>query len=245
MAHADKRIEIINLNNRPAAEIRALLRPFLEDGEVIRGDGFQLILKASPKRLTTLSHLVEQLDRRLRNLTISVLQNSHKSAAQLNAEHFDSAAANRMHGISGDTRNLASQRDMQQLRVLEGRTAVIKTGQSRPIDSLRLNSSLYGQPNVISQQALREASTGFTVIPHLQNNNQVRIDLMPWSEQWRGNHQIDSRGMQTSITVKLGEWQEIGGLGNAGLSKRHGLNGLNYTTQDQQTRTLIKIDLAD
>ena len=77
-------IEIIPLNNRPASDLQGILTPLLERSERVIADSSSLIIKASPSRQKELKDLINQLDIRLSNLSISVIQTRIKTAEQLN-----------------------------------------------------------------------------------------------------------------------------------------------------------------
>lgn len=238
---------VIPLQNRPAAEIQNLLAPLLEADEGVSGDGFQLIVKASPARLESIRTLIRSLDTRLHNLIISVLQNSRKTAEQLNAEASISASSSgiQLHGLSANSRDIASKRNNQQIRTLEGQAAHIRIGQIRPVDNVTIYDSGYGYPSIGVNTQLHEASSGFAVIPRLQANNEVLLDIEPWSEHFLRNGAIARQQVQTSIRTRLGEWIEIGGIANTRQIQRHGFNGMNYATRDHESRILIKVELAD
>ena len=239
-------IEVITLQNRPATEIRTVLTPLLETGEVVSAESFNLIVKASPARVETIRTLIQRLDVRLHNLLISVLQSSHKSAEQLNAEAaiVASPATVRMRGMTGNTRDFDKQRNAQRLHTLEGQAAHIEVGQIRTVDDVTLYHSAYSYPAIAANPQWQQASSGFAVIPRLLGNNELAIDIAPWSERFLRNGAITSQQVQTSIRAKLGEWVEIGGIGQSD-SNQHGFNGLNYTTRDYASRILIKVELAD
>ncbi|MCQ8128717.1 type II and III secretion system protein [Methylomonas rivi] len=243
----DSVIEMIALRNRPAAEIQALLVPMLEANEVVSGDGFNLIVKASPQRLATFRGLIDQLDTRPHNLLISVMQNSHQSADQLNAEAAIqlSGQSIRMRGMSGDTRNLEQQRTTQQLRTLEGQAAHIQAGNSRPVENIGVYGNAYGYAGITSNTYMQEASTGFAVVPRLIGNDEVMVDIEPWSDRFTHNGAVETRNLRTSVRGRLGEWLEIGGVEEQRQTDRQGFNGLNYSTRNRNQGTLIKIDLAD
>lgn len=240
-------IEVISLQNRPAAEVQAVLAPFLEAGEVVSGNGFQLIVKASPARLESILPLIQRLDSRVHNLLVSVIQNSYKTAAQLNAEASISTSPSGigMHGLNADTRNIANKRHAQQLRTLEGQAAHIQIGQIRPIDNVMIYGSGYGYSGVDIHTRMQEASSGFAVIPRLQANNEVLLDITPWSERFLRNGAITGQQIQTSIKARLGEWIEIGGITHSQKTQRQGFSGMNYTTRNHESRILIKVELAD
>jgi type II secretory pathway component GspD/PulD (secretin) len=243
----DSVIEMIALHNRPAAEIQPLLAPMLEANEAVSGDGFNLIIKTSPQRLDTFRSLIDQLDSRLHNLLISVMQNSHQTADQLNAEAAIqlSRQSIRMRGMSGDTRNIDQQRTTQQLRTLEGQAAHIQAGNIRPVENFSFYGTPYGYSGITSNTYMQEASTGFAVVPRLIGNNEVMVDIEPWSDRFTNNGTLETRNLRTSIRGRLGEWLEIGGARDQRQTDRQGFNGLNYSTRNRNQGTLIKIDLAD
>lgn len=248
IAIADSAVmEIIALQNRPVADIQPLLTPLLEANEVATGEGFNLIIKASPERLADIRSLIKQLDTRLHNLNISVLQTSNKTADQLNAGATIAATPSsiRMHGMTGDTRDFDSRRTAQQLRTLEGQPAHIQVGQIRPVENVSIYNSGYGYPGVAVNTQWQEASTGFAVIPHLQANNEVIIDIAPWSDRFIHNNWMTTQSVQTSVRARLGEWIEIGSVGKQTESDKSGFNGFNYSTSKNELKILIKVDLAD
>lgn len=243
----DSVIEMIALQNRPASEIQPLLAPMLEADEAVSGDGFNLFIKSSPHRLQALRGLIGQLDTRLRNLIISVMQNSHQSAAQLNAEAAIrvSPRSIRMQGMAGDTRNLEQQTNTQQLRTLEGQAAHIQAGNVRPVESFNLYGNAYGYTGIAGNTQMQEASTGFAVVPRLAGNNEVVVDIEPWSGRFTHNGGVETRNLRTSLRARLGEWLEIGGIHEQQQTDRQRYNGLNYSTRNRNQSILIKIDLAD
>ena len=167
-AMADDRVmNIITLQNRPAAEIQPALTPLLDASDVVTGNGFDLIVKTTPERLQTILALIEQLDKRQHNLLISVIQNSHKTADELNAEAAMMISTDqiRMQGMSADTHNIGQERLTQQLRTLEGRAAHIQTGQQRPIEQITVYDSGYGFPGITTTTRMQEASSGFAAHP--------------------------------------------------------------------------------
>lgn len=248
-AWAEKNIiEVIRLQNRPAAEIQELLAPMLENGEVVTGNGFDLIVKSRPDRLESIRELTQQLDRRQHNLIISVLQNSHKSAAQLNAEASvqSSEKSIRMQGMIGDTRDIDSQRNLQQLRTLEGQAAHIQVGTIRPIENVTVYDAGYGYPGAISTTHMQEASSGFAAIPRLTNNQEIILDISPWSDRFLNRASLETQDIQSTIRAQLGEWVELGNVSQHQQSDRHNdFQGLNQSTRNQVNYTLIKVDLAD
>lgn len=240
-------IEVISLQNRSGFEMEALLTPLLETGDVVNADGFNLIVKSSPEQLDKIRKLIEKLDTRLHNLLISVQQTSHKTAEQLNAESSLAISTGqiRMQGIVADTRDLDSLNTKQQIRILEGQPAHIQFGQMRPITNVNVYNSGYGYPAVSHSTQLQEASTGFAVIPHLNGNNTVLLDIAPWSDRFLNNGGLVMQSVETTLNVPLGEWIEIGSKNDQQMANTHEFNGLNYNARNNDVRILIKVELLD
>ncbi len=240
-------MQVITLQNRPASEIQPLLTPLLEATDVVTGSGFDLIVKTTPERLESILALIDQLDGRQHNLLISVLQSSHKTAEQLNAEAAIAASSStiRMQGMGGDTRNIDNRHATQQLRTLEGRPAHIQTGQQRPVEHITVYDSGYGYPGISSTTQMQEAGSGFAATPRLVGDNEVIIDIAPWSDRFLNNRGLETQNLQTSIRAKLGEWVELAGGNLADHAESNGLNGMNYKTGTRDIRVLLKVELAD
>lgn len=241
---AEKIIEVVDLQNRPAAEILPLLQPMLEDGDQAVDNDFRLIVKTSPARLASLRQLIAKLDIRQRNLLISVLQNSVKSAAELNAEaalilHPDRI---QMQGYQADTRYLDHERTLQQIRTLEGQPAHIETGEQRPIQNQTLYANPYGYPAVGYNTQLQTASTGFAVTPRLIGATEVAVDIEPWSEHFLRGGTIEQRNAATSLRARLGEWIEIASSGEQRQAARGEFLGMNQQSRNDQFHVVIKIE---
>lgn len=243
---ADSVVDVIPLQNRPAEEILPLLRPLLESDEQVVDNGFSLIVKTSPQRQSALRELIGKLDIRLHNLLISVLQNSIKTADELNAETAIELSPQGivMQGFNGNTGNLAGTRNLQQLRTLEGQAAHIEAGQSRAVDQAILYNNPYGYPTVGYATQMQQASTGFAVIPHLTGNNEVSLHIEPWSERFLRGGGIATSNVNTSLRVRLGEWVEIGGVNQQSRGSQQGYNGLNYQSRNNESHLLLKVDLS-
>lgn len=246
-AGADNTVmEVIPLQNRPAAELQPLLTPLLEDGDRVIDNGASLIVKTTPSRLESIRNLINKLDARLNNLIVSVIQSNTKTAAELNAEAAlaVSPSSVRMHGMVGDTRELGGNQSTQTLRTLEGQPAHIATGQVRPVQNFSVYGSGYGYPSVSSETQMVEASTGFAVTPRLAGQ-QVIVDIEPWSDRFQQGGRIETQGARTTLRANLGEWIEIAGSGAGEQSDRGGFNTFNHSTTENSLRILIKVDKAD
>ena len=235
-------MEIIPLQNRPASELQALISPLLERSERIIANGTNLILKATPARQKELSNLINRLDSRLNNLLITVIQSRTKTAQQLNnsARINVEIPLNKLSNLSGSfrghfgrTEGLKNSESTQQIRTLEGKAALIKTGKTHPITNINIYGSGYGHPNISTNTQFIEATTGLMVIPRL-TGNRVIMQITPWSNKMNNHGTIDTQGAHTSIQVNLGEWVEIGGISEQSQSSAN----RNFSHNTLQKRAL-------
>ncbi|PPD22556.1 MAG: type II and III secretion system protein [Methylomonas sp.] len=238
-------MDIIATQNRPASEVAALIQPMLEADDRIVADGFNLIIRAPAERIEAIRQLVQQIDKRQRNLVITVLQDSHNSADELNARAAIGLSGQgvQMRGFVADTRDIDQLRTTQHIRTLEGQAAHIRVGQVRMVDRVGIQGFPFlhaipgGQPV--------EASTGFAVVPRLSGTQDVMIHIAPWSDRFMSNGALAIQSAQTSLRIRLGDWVELGGSGQQTSSQNQGLDGFNATTDIGARYILIKVDLAD
>jgi type II secretory pathway component GspD/PulD (secretin) len=246
-------LEIITLNYRPAEEVRTLIAPLLDPSERVAADGANLIIRASPERLEEIKALVAQLDAKLHNLLITVVQSRDISAAELNASA--NAAINvpldKPSDISGriqgrfnaaQTRTVAD--NTQTVRTLEGQTAYIKTGQTQPVQSVTVYDSRYGYPLAANSAAMIEATTGFAVTPRL-NGDEVIMAVSPWSDRLQNNGAIATQSAQTNLRARVGEWVEIGGVREASEQQRDGTLARIRGSRSSELHILVKVEIID
>src|SRR5678816_2921450 len=71
-AAAPGSLEVFPLRHRTADQVLPALRPLMEPGATLTGQGTQLIVRTSPGNLAELRRALDDLDRPLRRLQISV-----------------------------------------------------------------------------------------------------------------------------------------------------------------------------
>jgi hypothetical protein len=92
---------------------------------------------------------------------------------------------------------------------------------------------------------MQEASSGFAATPRLLGNNDVIIDIAPWSDRFVNSQGLETQSVQTSLRTRLGEWVELAGSGLNQHTDSNGLNGMNYQTNTRDVHILLKVELAD
>lgn len=244
-------IEVIPLANRPASEIQPLLEPLLDYPDHAIANGSNLIIKTTPERLTEIKALISELDTRLNNLVITVIQSRHLTAEELNAAaririnaSIDdlSGARARVQGRYAQTQDQYANESTQTIRTLEGNTAYIQAGNAYPVESVQIYDSGYG-PSISTTTHFIDTTTGIAVTPRLAGEQAI-LDVSPWSDKLNVRGRFETRGAQTTIRARLGEWVELGGINEESQS---GSGILSRTRQAGQNRLriLVKVDRAD
>ena len=183
-------LEVISLRHRTADQVLPALRPLMEPGATLTGQGTQLIVRTSPDNLAELRRALADLDRPLSRLQISV---RFEDALERAAQGVETSGRITNRGSSVDVRvqdrqSAAAERVDQRVQVLEGARAFISTGRSTPV-----------------YDAFRETSTGFEAIPRLVGGG-VLVEIAQ-----RRDTLARQQALSTTVSGRLGEWLEIGG----------------------------------
>ena len=243
---AETTIELIPLTNRPASEILPLLAPLLGNTAQLIDNGSNLLVKTTPDQMSQIKAIVNQLDVRQSNLVITVMQSGQTTADELNAmagvqlnvqANNPSNSSARMIGHIYQTQDKGGDENTQTIRTLEGIPAHIKTGNIYP----RQYSSTYGYA---ASTDLTETTTGFAVVPRLAGE-QVILSVSPWSDKMNGRGQIETRNAQSTLRMNLGEWVELGGVGESSSSSTSGALVNTRETGKGRMHILVKVDRVD
>jgi len=259
---AASELDIIELRNRPAEEMIPLVRPMLDAGESVSGTGFQLILKASAARQKQIRGLVSRLDLAAAQLMISVFQGSERDLSSLNinagVSYKDSntnaqigthTATNKGAGISvhanntnasasiTGTRARMQDNPVYRLRITEGTTGYIETGQSIPYFSNQ-GYGYGGRGRLEPGVEFKDVTSGFYVLPRL-SGTRVILDISPYRDTLDVSRPgaINTRRAATTISGQLGEWIPLGGTTTQ--AKHSGKQtGTTYSTQDRNSESI-------
>jgi type II secretory pathway component GspD/PulD (secretin) len=238
-------IEVIPLSNRPAFEILPLLAPLLGNTAQLIDNGSSLLVKTTPDKLAEIKSIISQLDVRQSNLIITVKQSRQTTADELNAAarvqlnvpvDDPLRSGGRIIGHLYQTQDKNADENTQTIRTMEGVPAHIEAGNVYP----RQTFSGYGYP---STTEYTEATTGFAVTLRLVGQ-QVVLSVAPWSDKMNGQGQIQTQDAQSTIRINLGEWIELGGVGENSSSSNGALVNT-YQTGKSQMHILVKVDRAN
>ena len=266
---AANELEIIMLKHRSAEEVLPVVRPLLEQDDVASAMNDQLILRTSPHTLEQVKKLLERIDVAPRRLKITVLQNADSATvARLTGmsgnvglsreariavpEGDDGSGLNVELGQGRDrlrarvlsTRALEDERNTQQLQVLEGNRALVRSGQSVPVPQRQVIQNQLGT-QVIDSTQYQEVVSGFYVLPRI-SGDRVTLEISAHNDALLpgGGGQPATRVQQTSSTVsgRLGEWLEVSGSGQRKDSGDVTISTRDMSRTQAQHSVLIKVE---
>lgn len=263
-------VEVIALRYRTAQEMIPILQPMLAPGGTLSGFQGQLVVRTTPANLEEIKRILASVDTAPRQLLITVRQDaditSERSAAGISGSvggdrgrvtvpgTRDTRGGDvvlregddkvRVHVIEGRSNENAS--DTQSVRVMEGREAFVRIGQSVPVRGREVRRTVVGGrvvEQVVDSTQYRDVSTGFYVLPRV-SEDRVTLDISPQREtlsrQVPGGVSVQS--VVTTVTGRLGEWMEIGGIGQDASGQQTVLLGSSVGSVRDTRRVQVKVD---
>ena len=264
-------LEVIPLRYRTAQEMIPVIQPMLGREGSVSGLQGQLIVRTTPANLDEIKRILASIDTAPRQLMITVRQDADTDRSRSTAEVSGSVGGERGRVAipptsrdprggnvvlrEGDDRvrvqvlegrTTGSDRNTQTVRVMEGREAFVRVGLSVPMRERQVRRVVVGGQvveQVVEGTQYRDVTTGFYVLPRL-SGDQVMLDVRPQretlSDQVRGG--VKAQSVVTTISGLLGEWMEIGGIGQDASGQRTVLLGRTTTTASDNRRVLVKVD---
>jgi type II secretory pathway component HofQ len=244
-----RQLSTVELKYRTADEIIPSIKPLLSNNEGISGRGFQLFIKANPSSLREIEKLVVQLDKQATQLIISVRNlndtNSLQSNISINGRvsYSTSDTHNRITINTGQQSTASTHQRTPQIRVTEGKPALIGSGTSFPIklsNRRRHNGSL----SELEVTEYRTANSGFYVTAWL-TGDQVKLEIQQQNQSALQHGAIDTSNVNTSVFGKLGQWIEIGNIGSSNNSIRQNIGARVSQTNTQRDVVYLKVEKAN
>jgi type II secretory pathway component GspD/PulD (secretin) len=267
---AEGELRVIPLKHRLAEEVVPALRPLLGSGESLSGMDSRLIVRASPRTLAAIERVLGEIDVARRNLRISVRHGGEREARELGLGASGEAHSGSTRiVVSGDSgtgsgagagvggrgpggalqlrteRRVTTARDSstQTLTVLDGGRAFLRVGESIPEVQpfLVLVGSRLG---VVAGVQYHDVTTGFEVEPRLMGET-VQLVVAPRLafRSDRGAQTVSFEELRTVLTVKSGEWVDLGGAVEAANEVNRRILGVQRTHSSGATRFLVRVDL--
>lgn len=257
-ASADvRKTHIIQLYNQIPHTMVPAIRPLLDEGDSITSFGNQIIISTSPSNIESINDLVAKLDKRMRNLLITV-QNNQSGIESSNSkgivgsytdDHLQVDTGEPLKqkggltishdGIGYHTNESTSQRAQQmeqQIRAIEGNPAFIYTGQSMNIPT----RDRYG--NIYTTEL--DAKRGFYLVARLLDDDTVMLEVSLSNDTFSPDSEqtvVNTERLASSVSGATGEWISLGGLRLANDHEGSGLVKKITTNESSLTGISIKV----
>jgi type II secretory pathway component GspD/PulD (secretin) len=253
-AVAAQSLEVIDLQYRRAEELIPVLQPLLEPGGALSGQDYKLFVRASAANVRQLRQALAQLDRKPRQLFVSVRRSTQ---AEIERERVSAAGTARSgnaavavneparssSGVAvratGDTTNDRGV-GVASVQVLEGNAAFISSGASVPIITAIAGGG-GRRPWSAAATSYRDVGSGFLVTPRIAND-EVVLEIEQQDEQLdRGN--IRTQSLSTQARGPLGAWIQLGGISESSSSTRSSTLSRQYATRADQRSIWVKVEV--
>ena len=228
IAHAQYTLEILSLRHRSAEQVLPALRPLVEPGGTLGGQGSQLLVRTSPGNLAELRRALEAIDQPVRRLEVSVRFDDAFDASRRSLGASGRIGdGSRVEIRAGESASSGAERVDQRIQVLEGGHAMIYTGQSQPVRERRYIQTPGG---VVSQEVtvLHDTRAGFEIVPRLAGAS-VQIDI------------VSAHGY-TSASGPLGQWFELATVAMGASRSDRSLAAQSQSSTSETRRVWIKVD---
>jgi type II secretory pathway component GspD/PulD (secretin) len=270
-AAAQTTVEVIQLRYRQADQLIPVLQPLLGRDASISNFQNQLVIRATPSELAQVKSVLASLDTPPKRLLITVRQDADVSGSRREAEVSGSIGNDqarvtvpgsgsreggnvvlrdgddRLRARVLDSGQTGSERIGQTVQVLEGYTAFIRAGESRPVRNRQVvRTMVNGQwvDRVVETTDYRDAATGFNVRPRLQGDR-VTLDIDPqretFDDQRRGA--INVQRVATTVSGRLGEWISLGGIGEERSDNRSGVLSTRDVRSSETRGVQVKVEV--
>lgn len=269
-ASAQTTVEIIPLSYRSSEQVIPVIQPLLGRDSSVSGFQNQLVIRATPAELAQIRRVLASIDKAPRRLLITVRQDAGLERDRREAELSGSIGNDnaritipgsgsrsggnvvlregddRLRARIIDSRQVSRDSTEQTLQVLEGSTAFIRIGESRPVRSRQVvRTVVNGQivDRVVEGTEYRDANTGFSVLPRLQGDI-VTLDINPqrdsFDDQRRGT--VNVQRVTTTVSGRLGEWIDLGGAGDSRSDEGSALLGRSSSRVEERRGVQVRVE---
>jgi type II secretory pathway component GspD/PulD (secretin) len=201
-------IEIIELEHRSAHDLLPHVEPLLGPRDSLTGTGYRLIVRTSPARLRQVRELVAELDRPIRELRLTVRVQDSAQAGERRLDPVREYQDDRGRVVH---RHTTIRRDSEQwVRVQDGQQAHIREGEIIPMAGVAV---LHADGTLVGGVDYQTLDRGFVVTPTLMPDGRVRLHIAQIADRESPGvpARIETRALETVVTVQPGEWVNLGG----------------------------------
>jgi len=256
VAHAQQ-LETIELRYRLADDVLPTVQSLVEPGGVVTGIDNVLFVRTSPANLEQIRQAVAALDRRPRQLAVSVGQGTvaNRDSAELRgAARVGSddvrVGVNAPPGVGSGVAvaarvgsQQASLSNVSTVSTVEGSETWIGLGRSVPITTTQVVPGSRG-PVEYSSTGYRDVSTGFYATVRL-NGEFVTLEVSPRQQRLRSSTAgpvIETAGSSATVRGRLGEWIPLGAVDESAAASSSGLLVRGHRSETSQYTTWVKVE---
>ncbi len=230
-AAAQQEFEIITLRSQTVDRVLPALLPLLEPGGTLTGANDQLFLRASRQNREDIKRALAAIDRPARRLVIQVSQNREVEATSrggaLRGEVvLGSDSRANLQARAWDNQGRRNEGASQIVQTVEGGQAFIQVGRSLPIP-MRAVAIGPGGAVVSDTVVFHDVGRGFFASPRL-NGDRVTIDISQQADSVSaaGRGVINTQRLSTTVSGRLGDWIELGGVSRQASGSQRGTQAL-------------------
>jgi len=268
---AETVLEVIPLHHRTAEEVIPILQPMLAREGTLSGFKGQLIVRTTPDNLAEIRRILASVDSAPRQLLITVRQDADARHQRSSADVSGNVGSdnvrvivpptsgerqggrvviregdNRVRAHALDSNSTVADRNTQTLRVMEGREAFIRVGQSVPLRGRQVRRTVVGGQvveQVVDTTQYRDVTTGFYVRARV-SGDRVTLDINPQRETLSSDIRggVNVQRVVTTVSGRLGEWMELGAIGRGATTEESVLLGHSSSATRDDRRVLLKVD---
>lgn len=241
---AQERVEVITLRYRSAAEVIPLIQPLVGAEGAVTGMQNRLIVRTTAERLAQIRAVLEGIDSAPRRLFITVRMGGRDAGQDTGAAVSGSIGpGGRLDARVWSEARDGVREDEQRIQVLEGGRAFIRTGTSQPYRSRIVTRDAWGRTVVQETTEFRDVDTGFEVVPRLFGERVV-LDIHPRRSRLAPDGRVAVEAAATTVSGRLGEWIELGGVATSGMSQGSGIAYGERETETRESRIRVRVELA-
>lgn len=237
-------LTLLPLKHQLPAQVIPSLRPLLGPQDKLLAVGDQLGVVTDPDTLVQLKRVLDELDRPLHRLLITLRSNQQTQQQDVGVHGRGGIVIGqgkpqaRLDADIAARQQQGNQQLMQQIQTVEGGQAQLYVGYSYP---LAMNSYRWqnGQWTAQSQWVYVDVASGFTAKAQLRGD-QVALTIAPQVQQ-RGENGIEGTRLQTELEGPLGEWLPLGSSQQDTRQQKYG-SSLGLQRQAQQIQLWIKVE---
>lgn len=257
LAAVARELQVIELRYRLAEEIVPVVQPLLESGGVLTGADRLLFVNTSPANFEQIRQAVELLDRRPRQLVVTVGQGTVTREERTDVSGRASVGSGDVQvgvnapprgdsGVAVEIDSRAQRADLQNtssVRTLEGTETYVAVGQLAPLTTTPVVPGRRG-PYEYTSTEYREVSTGFYATVRLHDES-VTLEISPRQQRLgrtASGTVVETAGVVSTISGRLGEWLPIGAVQESGGDNTSGLLVWGRRTVASQYSAWVKVD---